>query len=154
MPTTELIIREAVEEDIKAVVNLLANDELGKHRENEKNIEISNYISAFKKIKADPNNFLYVACLDMEIVGTFQLTFIQNMTYKGAIRAQIEAVRIKNTYQNKKLGTKMINWIIDKSREEGAAMLQLSSNKMRQEAIRFYEKMGFEASHVGMKHFL
>jgi len=154
MLTSELIIREAVEEDIAAVVNLLTDDELGKHRENETNIEFNNYLSAFKRIKKDPNNFLYVACLNLEIVGTFQLTFIQNMTYKGGVRAQIEAVRIKNTYQNKQLGTKMINWIIDKSREEGATMLQLSSNKIRQEAIKFYEKMGFEASHVGMKLFL
>lgn len=154
MLTSELIIREAVTEDIAAVVNLLADDQLGKQRENEQDTDLSNYLLAFRRIKEDPNNFLYVACLKTEIVGTFQLTFIQNMTYKGAIRAQIEAVRIRKTHQNQNLGTQMIRWAIEKSREEGAAMLQLSSNKVRRKAVEFYEKMGFKPSHVGMKLFL
>ena len=154
MSTEQLKIELASAAQLDDIVDMLANDALGKTRERASSDDLQAYILAFDRIKADPNNFLYVAMLGNEVVGTFQLTFIQNMTYKGSMRAQIEAVRIEKGYQNRNLGSEMIQWAIEKSKEAGASMLQLSSNKVRQSAIDFYKKLGFEDSHVGMKLFL
>ena len=89
-----------------------------------------------------------------EIIGTLQLSFIQYLTYQGGIRAQIEAVRIREDQRGKGIGEKMFKWAIEKARERKAHLIQLTTDKKRPEAIHFYEKLGFKASHEGMKlHF-
>lgn len=143
--------REAEDKDLKAIIDLLANDKLGVGRE-EKSSEIDErYVKAFKAIKEEKNNAVYVAIIGENVVGTFQLTFIQNLTYAGGIRAQIEGVRIHEEMRNTGLGQSMINKAIELSKEKGAHLVQLTTDKKRPEAIQFYEKLGFVSSHEGMK---
>lgn len=134
---------------------MLADDDLGKTRENIRDPLPSAYVRAFKNITADPNQELMVVQLqDGVIAGCFQLTFIPYLTYQGGIRAQIEAVRIHKDHRGKSLGTKMFEWIINRAKEQKAHVLQLTTDKKRPEAIHFYEQLGFTATHEGMKmHF-
>ncbi|WP_312076163.1 GNAT family N-acetyltransferase [Chryseobacterium sp.] len=137
------------------IVKLLADDELGKDRENFELPLSQKYIDAFEKIRKDENQELIVVLNDSEeVVGTLQLSFLQYLTYQGGIRAQIEAVRIRREDRGKGYGTLFFTWAIEKAKECGAHLLQLTSDKKRSEAIGFHEKLGFTASHEGMKlHF-
>ena len=148
-------IRKAVQTDIGPIVQLLANDKLGKLREDYRLPIPDVYQKAFANIIADPNQELVVAENEQqEIIGTMQLSFIQYLTYKGGIRAQIEAVRIRETERGKGAGQKMIEWAIDRAKQRNAHVVQLTTDKARPEAIAFYEKLGFKATHEGMKlHF-
>ena len=150
----ELIIRNATKSDVPEIVTLLATDELGSKRESVADTNIADYYVAFERISADPNNFLFVGCIGQAIIGTFQFTIIQNMTYKGGIRAQIEGVRVSADLRGKKIGEQMIKWAIKKAASSGAHMVQLTTNKERPLAIKFYENLGFAATHRGMKLFL
>jgi GNAT superfamily N-acetyltransferase len=110
------------------------------------------YRDAFDKIDADANQELIVVANDNnEIIGTLQLSFIQYLTYQGGVRAQIEAVRVKEDLRGEGIGRKMFEWAIERARERKAHLLQLTTDKQRPEAIQFYEKLGFKASHEGMK---
>jgi len=146
-----MTFRNANKEDIPAIVSLLANDKLGINREQNTSPLPENYNSAFKSIDSDPNQELMVVEKDDMIIGTFQLTFIPYLTYQGGIRAQIEAVRIHENHRNEGLGKQMIQWAIQKSKDSGAHIVQLTTDKQRLESIKFYEKLGFQASHEGMK---
>ena len=147
-------IREAEKSDVPAIVAMLADDELGQKREDYRDPLPRRYLESFNKIDNDPNQFLIVAVDEEEIIGTAQLTFIPYLTYQGGVRAQIEAVRIKSTRRGTGLGEKLFRWMIDKARSEGAHLLQLTTDKQRPDALRFYEKLGFRATHEGMKmHF-
>ncbi len=150
-----IVFRKATQNDISTIVQMIANDDLGQTRENYQNPLPEKYIEAFKNINADPNQELIVVEDDTsEIIGTLQLSFIQYLTYQGGIRAQIEAVRIKENKRGLGIGEKMFEWAIERSKQKGAHLLQLTTDKKRPEAIRFYEKLGFKASHEGMKlHF-
>ncbi len=147
--------RKATKEDVVEIVKLIANDKLGKLREDHKEPLPEKYLIAFNNIDNDPNqNLIVVENKNKEIIGTLQLSFIQYLTYQGGIRAQIEAVRIRDNQRGKGIGEKMFKWAIEKSKERGAHLLQLTTDKKRPEALRFYEKLGFKASHEGMKlHF-
>ncbi|MGD1892808.1 MAG: GNAT family N-acetyltransferase [Cyclobacteriaceae bacterium] len=146
--------RAATRKDVKAIVGMLADDELGSQRENFTDPLPDSYYSAFENISRDPNQELIVVEDQGEIIGTLQLSFIQYLTYQGGIRAQIEAVRIKRDRRGQGLGEQMFRWAIDRTRERGAHLLQLTTDKQRPEAIKFYEKLGFVATHKGMKlHF-
>ena len=91
---------------------------------------------------------------NQEVIGTLQLTFIPYLTYQGGIRAQIEAVRIREDLRGAGLGEKLFRWAITRAQDKGAHVLQLTTDKKRPDARRFYEKLGFKASHEGMKlHF-
>jgi len=91
---------------------------------------------------------------DKSIIGTLQLSFIQYLTYQGGIRAQVEAVRVREDKRGNGLGEKLFKWAIHRASEKGAHLLQLTTDKRRPEAINFYEKLGFSSSHEGMKlHF-
>lgn len=151
---TELMIREATKSDVPEIVTLLATDELGSKRESVFDTDITDYYTAFERIAADPNNFLYVGCIGQAVIGTFQFTIIQNMTYKGGIRAQIEGVRVNARLRGKKVGEQMIKWAINKAASSGAHIVQLTTNKGRPLAIKFYENLGFVSTHEGMKLFL
>lgn len=146
--------RKATREDIKAIVNMLADDELGSQRENFTDPLPDSYYDAFENISDDSNQELIVVEEQGEIIGTLQLSFIQYLTYQGGIRAQIEAVRIKRDRRGQGLGERLFRWAINRAQERGAHLLQLTTDKQRPEAIKFYEKLGFVATHEGMKlHF-
>ncbi|WP_339893310.1 GNAT family N-acetyltransferase [uncultured Algibacter sp.] len=150
-----MIFRKATENDVSHIVEMIADDELGKTRENFQVPLPNEYIDAFNKINSDDNQELIVVENEKsEIVGTLQLTFIQYLTYRGGIRAQIEAVRIRKDQRGFGLGKKMLEWVINRAKEKKAHVLQLTTDKMRPKAIKFYEDLGFKASHEGMKmHF-
>ncbi|MEQ9404213.1 MAG: GNAT family N-acetyltransferase [Cyclobacteriaceae bacterium] len=151
---TGLRFRIAKEEDLIQIVEMLADDELGSKRENFTNPLPDSYHKAFENIDNDPNQELVVVEKNDEIVGTLQLTFIPYLTYQGGIRSQIEAVRIRKDKRSEGLGEKMFHWAIDRAKERGAHLLQLTTDKKRPGALRFYEKLGFKATHEGMKiHF-
>lgn len=150
-----MIIRKAEQKDLLAIVGMIADDVLGKERENFQNPLPHSYIAAFHKICADSNQELMVVEDDHgAIIGTLQLSFIQYLTYQGGIRAQIEAVRIRKDKRGLGIGKTMFEWAINRSKERKAHVLQLTSDKKRPEAIAFYKNLGFIASHEGMKlHF-
>ena len=147
--------RKAKKEDVPFIVEMLANDKLGKLREDYNNPLPQKYYDAFENILKDKNQELIVVENEsLEIIGTLQLSFIQYLTYQGGIRAQIEAVRIREDQRGKGLGEQFFKWAIDRAKERGAHVLQLTTDRKREEALRFYEKLGFVASHHGMKmHF-
>lgn len=145
-------IRQAKKQDLAAIIKLLANDPLGSNREHFSDPLPNSYLSAFDHILNDPNQELMVMENEhLEIIGTFQLSFIQYLTYQGGIRGQIEAVRVREDYRGKGIGENMFKWAIERCREKGAHVIQLTTDKKRPEALKFYEKLGFTASHEGMK---
>lgn len=143
--------RTAAPHDLPAIVSLLAQDTLGKTREDFSLPLSERYVNAFGNIMRDPNQELIVMEINGAIIGTLQLTYIQYLTYQGGIRAQIEAVRVRDDYRGQGIGEKMFQWAIHRAKEKGAHLLQLTTDKQRPDAIRFYEKLGFTASHEGMK---
>lgn len=145
-------IRLAIKKDVPDIVSLLANDELGKLREDFQDPLPKKYYDAFKRINSDRNQALVVIEDESKkIIGTLQLSFIPYLTYQGGIRAQIEAVRVHKRYRNQGIGQRLLKWAIQLAEEKGAHLVQLTTDKKRPEAIRFYKKMGFTDSHEGMK---
>ena len=146
--------RKANYSDLSSIVALLAADKLGKQRENFTLPLPQLYTEAFSNIINDPNQELMVGVINQSIVACFQLTFIQHLTYQGGIRAQIEAVRVHENYRGKGIGQKCFECAINRAKEKGAHLLQLTTDKQRPKALEFYKKLGFVASHEGMKmHF-
>ncbi|WP_299442927.1 GNAT family N-acetyltransferase [uncultured Aquimarina sp.] len=147
--------RKAIKKDLPSIVHMIADDELGKTRENFQIPLPKEYLKAFEEIDSDKNQELIVLeNKDLEIIGTLQLTFIQYLTYQGKIRAQIEAVRIRKDKRGLGIGKTMFTWAINRAQERNAHLLQLTTDKKRPEAIKFYKKLGFINSHEGMKiHF-
>lgn len=148
--------RKATKEDVPFIVKMLANDKLGKLREKFQEPLPETYYTAFEIINCDQNQELMVVENenDPEIAGTFQLTFIPYLSYQGRSRVQIENVMVRNDLQGKGIGQKMFEWAIERAKERNAHLLQLTSDKQRPRAIKFYEELGFVASHEGMKlHF-
>lgn len=148
----ELNFRKATKSDVIFIVEMLADDPLGQKREAYATPLQKKYYTAFENISKDTNQELMVVENEaMDIIGTLQLTFIPYLTYQGGVRAQIEAVRIHKDYRGKGLGEQFFIWAINRAKTKGAHVLQLTSDKKRPSAIRFYEKLGFKASHEGMK---
>ncbi len=147
--------RKATKEDIPIIVEMIADDELGKQRENFKIPLPTEYLRAFDKIDSDENQELIVVEDETsQIIGTLQLSFIQYLTYRGGIRAQIEAVRIKKDKRGLGIGKIMFEWAIKRAKARKAHVLQLTTDKKRPKAIKFYNDLGFIQSHEGMKmHF-
>lgn len=150
-----MIFRKATRSDVPYIVQMLAHDKLGSQREDYRDPLPELYYEAFSAIDRDENQELTVIENEAgEVIGTLQLSFIPYLTYQGGIRAQIEAVRVREDQRGKGLGEKLFLWAIDRAREKGAHLLQLTTDKKRPDALRFYEKLGFKASHEGMKmHF-
>lgn len=153
MPSTpvEPQIRRALRADLDAIVRLLADDALGARREEYAVPLPDSYHAAFEAIDRDPNNELVVVELSGNVVGVLQLTYIPNITYRGSWRALIEGVRVDSALRSSGIGRKLFAWAIDRARCRGCHMVQLTSDKTRPEAIRFYEALGFVASHEGLK---
>lgn len=137
--------------DVPAIVALLADDVLGAKREHVDGADLGPYFSAFEEIAADPNQFLCVARLGGEVVGTLQLTFIPGLSRGGAKRGQVEAVRVAASQRGQGMGEKLITWAVEKCRERGCSLVQLTTDKRRDAAHRFYERLGFRGSHTGFK---
>ncbi len=146
--------RKAIKSDLPFIIEMIADDKLGATRENFQDPLPDVYLDAFNNIDKDANQYLIVVEKDNKIIGTMQLSFIQYLTYQGGIRAQIEAVRIHKDYRGNNIGEDLFKWAIQKAKEKGAHLIQLTTDKKRAEALKFYEKLGFKASHEGMKlHF-
>ena len=146
-----LHFRRAGKNEIETLVRLLAEDELGAEREDLTVPLNSRYTDTFAHIAADPNNELTVVELDGELVGMLQLTFIPYLTHTGSWRCLIEGVRIAANHRGKGLGAEFFNWAINRAREKECNIVQLTSDKQRPGAIRFYESLGFNATHEGFK---
>ncbi|HYF64229.1 MAG TPA: GNAT family N-acetyltransferase [Herpetosiphonaceae bacterium] len=146
-----LAIRRAVRADVPAIVRLLANDPLGSQRERYADPLPASYYAAFAEIDADPRNELVVAELGGAVVGTLQLTFLPYLTFQGGTRAQIEAVRVDQRWRSRQIGRQLFEWAIERARGRGCHVVQLTTNASRPDARRFYERLGFAGTHVGMK---
>ncbi|MBQ1091048.1 GNAT family N-acetyltransferase [Streptomyces sp. B93] len=145
----DLEIRAAVIDDLPAIVGMLADDPLGAQRESPD--DLGPYRSALERISADPNQHLVVAVREDRLVGTLQLTIIPGLSRRGATRSIIEGVRIHADERGSGLGTRLIEWAIEESRRQNCQLVQLTSDKTRADAHRFYERLGFQASHTGFK---
>ncbi|MGF1631607.1 MAG: GNAT family N-acetyltransferase [Kiloniellaceae bacterium] len=148
---TTPIIRRATQRDLAAIVALLADDDLGKARENPGPPLDPRYAEAFSAIEADPNQLLAVVEAAGEIVGCLQLSFIPGLSRLGLWRGQIESVRIAASRRGGGLGRVMFEWAIEECRRRGCGLVQLTTDKARPNALRFYESLGFVASHEGLK---
>jgi GNAT superfamily N-acetyltransferase len=144
----DLTMRTATAADLPAILRLLADDPLGKNRETA--VEAP-YRAAFDAIAADPNHEMIVAEADGIVVGCFQLSFLPGLSRRGAWRAQIESVRIDSSLRGQGAGQAMMEWAIARARDRGCALVQLTTDKQRGDAHRFYARLGFVASHEGMK---
>jgi GNAT superfamily N-acetyltransferase len=143
-------LRPATAADLPALVALLADDPLGAERETAAD-DLEPYRRALELIDGDPAHVLVVAAVSGVPVGTLQLSFLPGLARRGALRAQIEAVRIRADHRGSGLGTAMFGWALDESRRRGCALVQLTTDRRRADARRFYERLGFVASHDGMK---
>jgi GNAT superfamily N-acetyltransferase len=156
--TSTVVLRRAEAGDIPAIVALLAADQLGATRDGVYTAaDLAAYQQAFRAIDADPAHLLVVAqagSLEQagpQLVATLQLSFIPGLARRGALRAQIEAVRVHESYRGRGLGAAMMAWAIAEARRHGCGLVQLTSDKARPDAHRFYTQLGFVASHEGMK---
>ncbi|MEV4975717.1 GNAT family N-acetyltransferase [Streptomyces scopuliridis] len=146
---SELNIRPATHDDIPAIVAMLADDPLGAQRESPD--DLTPYTEAYERLARDPNQHVVVAERDGRVIGTLQLTIIPGLSRRGATRSIIEAVRVHADERGSGLGTRFIEWAVDESRRQGCRLVQLTSDASRTDAHRFYERLGFTASHVGFK---
>ncbi|MFJ9612693.1 GNAT family N-acetyltransferase [Streptomyces noursei] len=146
---SDLEIRRATEADLPAIVAMLADDTLGASRESPD--DLAPYRTAFATLDADPKQHLVVAERDGRVIGTLQLTVIPGLSRRGATRTIIEAVRIHADERGSGLGTELVEWAVAESRRLGCQLVQLTSDATRLDAHRFYERLGFEASHLGFK---
>jgi ribosomal protein S18 acetylase RimI-like enzyme len=143
-------LRRATAADLPALVALLADDPLGARREADDG-DLTPYRRAFDLVDADPAHVLLVAVEGDDVVGTLQLSVLPGLARRGASRGQIEAVRVAAGARGRGLGAAMIGWAVDESRRRGCGLVQLTTDKSRTAARRFYERLGFVASHEGMK---
>lgn len=146
-----LAFRAARQDDLTELVRMLSDDPLGARREVFSQPVAAGYVEAFAAIEADPNNDLVVAVLEGAVVGMLQITFIPYLTYQGRWRALIEGVRVSSSVRSRGVGAAMIRWAIEQARSRGCVMVQLTTDRARDDALRFYERLGFVASHHGMK---
>ncbi|MFE9169286.1 GNAT family N-acetyltransferase [Streptomyces kebangsaanensis] len=146
---TDFEIRPAVAGDVPAIVGMLADDPLGAQRESPD--DLAPYLAALERLSSDPHQHLMVAVREGRVVGTLQLSVIPGLSRRGSTRSIIEGVRVHSDERGSGLGTQLIEWAIDASRRQGCQLVQLTSDRTRTDAHRFYERLGFEASHLGFK---
>ena len=151
MQDAPITFRRASRDDVPAIVRLLAADALGAKREALASPLPESYYEAFEAIGRDANNELVVAELEGRVIGVLQMTFIPYLTYQGGWRALIEGVRVDSEVRSRGVGRELFEWAIERARQRNCHMVQLTSDKARPDAIRFYENLGFVASHEGMK---
>lgn len=148
---SELIIRDATEGDLAFIIGLIAHDSVLDVIDDAADAQAPDYQAAFKAIQSDPGQLLLIGEIDGVAVGTFQLTFTPGIARRGAWRCTIEGVHVSPEHRNKRIGETMMLWAIEKARDRGCGTVQLTSNKNRTDAHRFYERLGFSKSHEGFK---
>jgi GNAT superfamily N-acetyltransferase len=148
---SDIIYRRATAADLPHIVALLADDPLGQTRERPGTPLDPSYATAFEAIERDPNQLLVVAVDGNRVIGTFQLTFIPGLGRTGAWRGQIEAVRVAKDRRNERLGEALMLWAVGRCRERGCSLVQLTTDRRRPDAHRFYDRLGFEPTHIGYK---
>jgi ribosomal protein S18 acetylase RimI-like enzyme len=148
---TEIVVRRAQSSDLPDIVALLADDELGQSREDASVPVNVKYVDAFDALQRDPNQLMAVLVADGVVAGCVQISFIPGLSRQGTWRGQIESVRIASSRRDEGLGRRLLEWAIAECRKRGCGLVQLTSDKSRLDARRFYESLGFRASHEGMK---
>lgn len=148
---SRLSFRDATPDDLGFIVRLIVDDNVAPTADLPDQPHHPRYIAAFEAIAADPNQQLVIAEFDGQVVGTMQLTYIPGINRLGEYRCLIEAVHVVPTHRNLGLGGEMIGWAIEQARARGCGIVQLTSNKKRLDAHRFYERLGFKKSHEGFK---
>jgi GNAT superfamily N-acetyltransferase len=151
MSVPAIVFRRARASDLETIVALLADDPLGRERESPAAGLHTGYRAAFAAIDADPNQLLAVAERHEHVIGVLQLSFIPGLTRRGMWRGQIEGVRVAAGERGEGVGRTFIEWAIGQCRARGCGLVQLTSDKRRPAAHRFYEALGFEATHEGYK---
>ncbi len=151
MGTDSVIFRRAAPDDLETIVALLADDPIGRGRENPGPLLDACYREAFASIERDPNQLLVVAERGGQVIGVLQLSFIPGLTRRGMWRGQIEGVRVATGERAGGIGRALLEWAIEECRRRGCGLVQLTSDKRRSAAHRFYEALGFEATHQGYK---
>ncbi|HRK17796.1 MAG TPA: GNAT family N-acetyltransferase [Hyphomicrobiaceae bacterium] len=149
-----LAFRDAIEADLPAIIALLGDDQFGQARNPAFETNREKYLAAFRELEANPNDGYVVAEAGGRIVGVMQLSYLRGLSYSGGLRAQVESVRIASDLRGRGLGSKMMEEACRRARARGAVLVQLTTDARRIEARRFYERLGFSGSHVGMKKFL
>ena len=147
----EIVFRKANERDVPAIVHLLADDDLGSQRERDEEPLPDSYYAAFEEIDREASHELLVAESKGRVIGTLHLMFLPSISFQGGLRAQIESVRVDKECRNMGIGGRMMDWAIRRARERGAHVVQLTTHLSRKDAHRFYERLGFKGSHLGMK---
>ena len=143
--------RQAIPTDLPDIVQMLVDDDLGAQRERFETPLPQTYYDALEAITNDPNHEMIVAELDGEVIGTLHLMFLPSISYQGGTRAQVESVRVVQRLRGQGIGAEMMNWAMERARQRGCHLMQLTSHQSREDAHRFYEKLGFIKSHIGMK---
>jgi GNAT superfamily N-acetyltransferase len=151
MADVAILVRPAVRDDVPEIVRMLADDALGATREAAITPLPQSYYDAFDGVSRDPNNELVVADIEGAPIGVMQLTFIQSLSHQGSWRMLIESVRVAADMRSRGIGGLMIGWALARARQRGCRLAQLTSHKSRTDAIRFYKRLGFVASHEGLK---
>ncbi len=151
MNGSRTVFRIATRADLPAIVRMLADDDLGSQREQYTDPLPESYNAAFEQIDHDSNHELSVAELNGDVIGTLHLMFLPSISFQGGLRAQVESVRVDRLYQGRGIGSDMMRWVIERARERGAHVVQLTTHKSRADAHRFYERLGFKGTHLGMK---
>ena len=146
-----LILRRATRADLPSIVRMLSDDELGGQRERYQDPLPEVYYTAFADIRQDSNHELIVAELYGHVIGTLHLMFLPSLSFQGGLRAQVESVRVDESQRGQGLGSEMMKWTIERARQRGAHLVQLTTHQSRAEAHRFYERLGFKGTHLGMK---
>ena len=151
MSKSELVFRTASRSDLPSIVRLLADDHLGSQRERSESPLPESYYSAYEQIEGDVNHELIVAEQNGDVIGTLHLMFLPSISFQGGLRAQIESVRVERQYQGQGIGSGMMRWTVELAKARGAHLVQLTTHKSRTAAHRFYERLGFKGTHLGMK---
>jgi GNAT superfamily N-acetyltransferase len=146
-----VIFRRAKREDVSGIVRLLAEDDLGSQRERCEDPLPDSYYAAFQDIESDSNHELIVADQDGAVVGTLHLMYLPSLSYQGGLRAQIESVRVSKLRRGLGIGSEMLKWSLERAKQRGAHLVQLTTHASRTDAHRFYERLGFKGTHLGMK---
>ena len=147
----DVLVRKMQKADLPRILQLLADDELGQLRETLQTIPHDDYLRAFTAINDDLNQYLAVFEKNDNIIGCLQISLIPGLSRRGALRGQIESVRVAANVRGNGYGALMMAWAIKKCREQGCSLVQLTSDKTRKDAQRFYQELGFVASHEGFK---
>ena len=147
-----MLIRDACPDDLADVLRLLQEDTIREVSEDLS--DLGPYAAALGEIIKGPHSTVLVGEVDGEVVATAQVTWLRRLMYAGGLVCQVESLRVASCHRNKGLGAELMRWIIADARRRGCARMELTSNAQRVEARHFYERMGFRASHVGLKLYL